>query len=83
MHVRGPCDIPSTLDYSSDSLRIMSTSYGEMRCHDARNGDLKGYDATMEISDYDEWTAPLGWPVLGCYPRHSDATDINSVVQVF
>ena len=40
-----------------------------MRCHDARNGDLKGYDATMEISDYDERTASLGWPVLGCYPR--------------
>ena len=79
MHVRAIRDIPRTLDYSSDSLRIMSTSHEEMRCHDARNGDLKGYDATMEISDYDEWTAPLGWPVLGCYPRHSDATDINSV----
>ena len=75
----GHSDIPRTLDYSSDSLRIMSTSHEEMRCHDARNGDLKGYDATMEISDYDGWTAPLGWPVLGCYPKHSDATDINSV----
>ena len=64
---------------SCNSLRIMSTSHEEMRCHDARNGDLKGYDATMEISDYDDWTAPLGWPVLGAYPKHADATDINSV----
>jgi microtubule-associated protein-like 6 len=75
----GHADIPRTLDYSSDSLRIMSTSFNEMRCHDARNGDTKGYDATMEISDYDDWTAPLGWPVLGAYPKHADATDINSV----
>uniref|UniRef100_A0A7S3ZZI0 EF-hand domain-containing protein n=1 Tax=Pelagomonas calceolata TaxID=35677 RepID=A0A7S3ZZI0_9STRA len=75
----GHSDIPRTLDYSSDSLRIMSTSFAEMRCHDARNGDICGYDATMEISDYDGWTAPLGWPVLGCYPPHSDATDINAV----
>ena len=36
----GHSDIPRTLDYSSDSLRIMSTSFSEMRCHDARNGDL-------------------------------------------
>ena len=71
-------EIPRTLDYSTDSLRIMSTSQGpsfEMRCHHALNGEVKGLPLDTECQ---EWTATLGWPVLGAYPSHAASTDITA-----
>ena len=72
----GHAEVPRTLDFSIDSLHVLSCTAGpafEMLVHDGKTGEAKPEGPT-ELADeaWDAWTATLGYGVLGAYENGAE-----------
>jgi WD40 repeat protein/Ca2+-binding EF-hand superfamily protein len=67
------------IDFSADSAYLQSCCGAfEYLCSDAEDGAAIPAISTLKDVRWDSWTLPIGWPVQGVWPKHSDGTDIRT-----
>lgn len=67
------------LDWSSDGRFVQSCcARCELFFWDAHSGERVQDPTAIRDVLWESWSAPLGWPVQGIYPKMSDGSDINA-----